>query len=259
MTQRSHILQELEELNSRLPAADPGASQPYQVPAGYFEALPGLLLQRIKALEASTVKEETTHMAPSLSHLPRTLPFTVPDGYFDQLPEQVLARVQAEQEENPADELARLSPLLGGLKKETPYQVPAGYFSEVAVPRSEKPAPVVSLFRRPVIRLAAAAVVTGIIALTAWLFISQGPETGEKAVARFEKNLNKELHKMSDQELSDFIQLTDPEAGLKDEVAAAPAVPELKDWLKDIPEQDLKNFLDETAVSENADESIMLN
>lgn len=260
MTTRDTILKELEALNSRLPGQDPGGNMPFTVPAGYFEKLPDLLLSRVKSLEDSTVQEETAHLSPRLAQERPANPYTVPAGYFENLPARIMARLEAENNLSAGEELAALSPLLSGLKKENPYTVPEGYF-EQALPPQQSAAPagrVISLFRRPLVRLAAAAVVTGIIALTAWLFINAGPETGEKAVARFEKKLNKELEKMSDKELNDFIQLTDPAAALQDEVVVT-NTGDGKDWLKDIPESELKEFLDETAVSDTPEESIMLN
>lgn len=260
MTTRNTILQELEALKSRLPAQDPEGKIPFTVPAGYFEQLPDLLLSRVKAMKASTVQEETAHMAPSLAQGPVSDPYTVPEGYFENLPARIMARLEAEKNLSAGEELAALSPLLSSLKKDNPYSVPEGYF-EQALPPRQTAAPagrVISLFRRPLVRLAAAAVVTGIIALTAWLFINAGPETGEKAVARFEKKLNKELDKMTDKELTDFIQLTDPAAAPQDEVLAT-ATGDGKDWLKDIPESELKEFLDETSASDTPEESIMLN
>ena len=56
MTERNNILQELQELKSSL--ANTGFQNPYQVPAGYFDGLADEILNRIRALEATSASEE---------------------------------------------------------------------------------------------------------------------------------------------------------------------------------------------------------
>jgi len=86
MTQRDTILQELADCGSSLqPAITAG---PYQVPEGYFNALPDVILSRIRTEETTTANEEIAVLSPLLGNLPRVSPFKVPEGYFTPTQEQ---------------------------------------------------------------------------------------------------------------------------------------------------------------------------
>lgn len=259
MTQRDNILQELKELGSTLPAPQPKTG--YQVPEGYFDALAGSVLNRIRASEAAGAREETALLSATLNTVSREMPFTVPAGYFDSLPEEALRASKAANAGTAQEELEALSPLLGKLKKETPYSIPAGYFEkEVAVPAAQHAGGrVISLTHRPWFRIAAAAVITGIILLAGWLILGYN-NSPEKRMARMEKKLNKELTKMSDQELNDFVSYTDPEAGLGEmENVSASATDEVKNMLQDISDKELRDFLEETSDATTAPESSTMN
>lgn len=263
MTPNNNIVQELRDLESSL--ADLSAQNTYSVPEGYFEGLADRVLSRIRAMEAATAAEELGHLSPLLSQLPKTMPYTVPAGYFEGL-ESTLVSVAMYGEQEAAEELENISPLLSGLKKEMPYTVPAGYFDTINVPAvtSQPAAKVVSMgSSRKWFRYAAAAVVTGVIAILGFLYISQdntGNTTGT-SMARYEKSILKEIKKTSDTELNDFVKQFD-EAGLStEETAAADTEKEIKELLKDIPESELKQFLDETADAETStdDGTLLMN
>ena len=70
----------------------------------------------------------------------------------------------------------------------------------------------------------------------------------------------KEIRKTSDTVLNEFVKQFD-EAGLStEETAATDTHSEAKDLLKDIPETELKQFLDETADAETStDETLFMN
>ncbi len=261
MTPKNNIAQELRELESSL--ADLSAQNTYSVPEGYFEGLAKQVLNRIRAMEAATAAEELGHLSPLLSQLPKTMPYTVPAGYFEEM-ESTLVSVAMYGEQDASEELGNISPLLSGLKKEMPYSVPAGYFDSISVPVAEtkQPAKVVSMGgSRKWFRYAAAAVVTGVVALLSILYISQDNtgKTEGTAAAKFEKSMLKEIRKTSDTVLTEFVKQFD-EAGLTtEETAATDTEKEIKELLKDIPENELKQFLDETADAETStDEEILL-
>jgi hypothetical protein len=262
MTPKNNIAQELRDLESSL--ADLSAQNTYSVPEGYFEGLAGRVLSRIRAMEAATAAEELGHLSPLLSQLPKTMPYTVPAGYFEEM-ESTLVSVAMYGEQEASEELRNISHLLSGLKKEMPYSVPAGYFDTINTPVAEthQPAKVVSMGgSRKWFRYAAAAVVTGVVALLSILYISQDNtgKTEGTAAAKFEKNILKEIRKTSDTVLTEFVKQFD-EAGLStEETAATDTEKEIKELLKDIPENELKQFLDETADTETSttDEEILL-
>ncbi len=104
MNSANDIIQELRELNSIL--ADMPRTMPYEVPAGYFDALSGAILQAADGNE---------HHEPAL-HLPKLMPYELPAGYFDALADSVLAQVK--------------EPALP-FTKELPYAVPSGYFDKL--------------------------------------------------------------------------------------------------------------------------------
>lgn len=67
------ILKELREMNSVL--AGLSRDMPFEVPAGYFNNLPGSVL--LRATEKVSLKE-------------KTMPHLVPEGYFDNLPAELI-------------------------------------------------------------------------------------------------------------------------------------------------------------------------
>lgn len=244
MTRKDNILQELSELKSSLGATM--GQNPYQVPAGYFDNLAENVLVKIKALEATTAREELMHLSPLLAGLSKEMPYSIPQGYFEQLTVPVNSQTAAE-------ELATISPLLSGLKKENLYSVPEGYFESLSsAPYSAaiKPqAKVVSITSRRWFRIAAAAVVAGVIVTAGFVLINSNTNKTEKALAKFEKKLQKDLEKTSNQELNEFLELTD--ASLEsNETAVTSTDKDIKEFLKNIPESELKEFLEETSATD---------
>jgi hypothetical protein len=242
MTQNNNILQELVALGSTLP---PTIQNAYSVPDGYFDELIGQVLSRIKAMEAGNAVEELSVLSPLLSGLSKQTPYTVPADYFSGLEQRLLLAVKGT-DQTAQEELESISPLLGSLKKETPYSIPAGYFETLntgmSQPAQQEPAKVISLTSRKWFRYAAAAMITGIVAL-ALVLVFKRPVDPAKDLAKFEKKLNKEIKKTSDKELADFIQYTEA----AQDVAVNVPKEEVKELLKDVPATELQNFLDEIA------------
>jgi hypothetical protein len=262
MTPNNNIAQELRDLGSSL--AGLSAQNTYSVPEGYFDRLAQQVLSRIRATEAATAAEELGHLSPLLSRLPKTMPYSVPAGYFEGL-ESTLVSVAMYGEQDAKEELENISPLLSSLKKEMPYSVPAGYFDTISAPvaANQSTAKVVSMGgSRKWFRYAAAAVVTGVISILGFLYLSNnnsGSTTGT-SVARIQKSMLKEIKKTSDTDLNEFVKQFD-EAGLStEETVSTDTNKEVKELLKDIPETELKQFLDETAETETStDETLLMN
>jgi len=89
-------VKELEEIvpGLNLPPTPP----PYGVPEGYFDQLPGQVLQRIRSLEADPVQEELSELSPLLAAAPRQMPLSAPEGYFDSLSTRIMAGISQAQE-----------------------------------------------------------------------------------------------------------------------------------------------------------------
>ncbi|OSZ78923.1 hypothetical protein CAP35_11930 [Chitinophagaceae bacterium IBVUCB1] len=104
MSSANDIIQELRELNSTL--VDAPRTMPYEVPAGYFDALAGMVVNAVKI----DIQQEP------VLHLPIVMPYEVPDGYFEHLAANVLATIN--------------EPVLSQIKEPT-YIVPEGYFDNL--------------------------------------------------------------------------------------------------------------------------------
>ncbi|UYQ93240.1 hypothetical protein MKQ68_24460 [Chitinophaga horti] len=79
MKKGKDIADELREIAPGMPV--PGHPD-YRVPEGYFDALPGMIMQR---LGATAVQEELEELSPFLAGMPKRTPFEAPPGYFGQL------------------------------------------------------------------------------------------------------------------------------------------------------------------------------
>jgi len=231
MTQRTEIWQELSELQSVLTPATP--IQVYTVPAGYFDGLASRVLSRINAMDTGS-EDELATLAPLLSGLSRKMPYAVPTGYF----EQTIETTGAEEE----------SSLLAAVSKQVPYTVPAGYFdnfSQQVVKRVKPPAKLIPITGRKWFRLAAAAVVAGFIALAAIQFWPSSTRVEN------EQAWSNVIQKANEKDLEDFVQFSD---NTTTAVVVPDKATEEKNMLKDIPDSELKSFLDETE-----DDDVLLN
>ena len=248
MTQKDNILHELNELKSSL--ATINAQNVYTVPVGYFDGLAAQVLNRIKAMEATNVTEELGYLSPMLSNLSKQMPYSVPVGYFEGFEANLLQSVRESNDYQTAkEELETLSPLLNGLKKEMPYSVPQGYFEQLAstITKGEnKPViKVVSITSRTWFRYAAAALVIGLVTITGFLLIGKGEkEPGGKALAK----LTRDIKKMDETQKDNLIDFID--AGMSGQESAQVTSPnnksEVKDLLKGISDEELKDFQEQT-------------
>jgi hypothetical protein len=244
MTQKDNILQELKELNSNLAGH---AQQVYSVPEGYFEGLISELLKRIKAMEAGNAGEELGHLSPYLKSAGTKMPYQIPAGYFEGLAETAIAVAKSNDDRGAKEETETISPLLGSLKKQMPYSVPDGYFETITqkrVAEKNKPATrVISLHQRKWFRYAAAAVVAGLIAVTALLVFNKR-EKSEIILAKVKKDVKK-MDESQKENLIDFI-----DAGMTGEETAQvntqPKSNEVKELLKGVSEEELKDFQEQT-------------
>ena len=261
MTQRNNILQELNELNSQLVNA--GTENIYAVPAGYFDGLIARVMSRIKAMEATNATDELGHLSPVLSRLSKQTPYTVPAGYFEGLSEKMMQSVRESSDyQTVAEETESISPLLAGLKKDMPFAVPQGYFENltgsIATKENKQEAKVISLTNRKWFRYAAAAVVVSVIATIGFVLIKKEKVTpNEDSYAWVKKNIKK----VSTENLEEFIQLADAE---KSVASAEVKTQEVKELIKDVPEDEIQSLLNDVKIleeedSNNASEETLMN
>ena len=250
-------MNELAELGSSLANHDP--QNIYAVPAGYFEGLADQILNRIKALEATNAKEELSYLSPFLSNVSKETPYSVPAGFFQDLSEDVLKRIsEHEDHQTSEEEIETLSPLLSGLKNKNPYSIPAGYFERLETGIEKKETKVISITKRRWYRLAVAAVVIGIVAVSGLaIFRSKQVDPNKNPQAWIEKNVDK---KVSKDKIDEFVKLAEDEsinvAYEKDDVKLS----EIKELMKDVPEKEIEDFLnDAIALESNSDTDGLMN
>lgn len=222
---------------------------PYQVPQGYFDNFAASVLQRIKADEAKSPKEELETLSPLLSGLGKKMPFSTPDNFFEELSDNAVAGAKAIDFVNV--ELENLSPLMRSLKDKQVYEAPAGYFDQL--PRQilqkvkSQPARVVSMsFTRKVVRYAAAAVVAGLVVAAAWLYIGNGKE--ESGLVGIEQ--------ISDEGLESYIENQSSVSPaetmvLADNTNAEIDEEDMKDMLADVSDEELQNYVDQYNAKDN--------
>jgi hypothetical protein len=244
-------LKELEELGSVLTNYNP--QDIYALPAGYFECLADQILNRIKALEANNAKEELSFLSPFLSNVSKEIPYSVPAGFFQNLSEDVLKKIiEHEYHQTSEEEIETLSPLLSSLKNKNPYSIPAGYFEKLETGVEKKETKVISITKRRWYRLAVAAVVIGIVAISGLIiFRTKQVDPNKNPQAWIEKNVDK---KVSKNKLDEFVKLAEGESvnvtSEKDDVKLA----EIKELMKDVPEKEIEDFLnDAIALESNGD------
>src|ERR1051326_1006889 len=150
------IIQELSDIESSLAGID--LQNTYSVPKGYFDGFASQVISLVRNDENPAW----------LSSLPKESPYQVPAGYFEGLEERIMQTIQEHPDyQTSKEKLESISPLLNSLSKRPVYSVPDGYFENFkSEAEQEKPgARVISIAGRKWYRYAAAAVITGIIAL----------------------------------------------------------------------------------------------
>ncbi|HET6768027.1 MAG TPA: hypothetical protein VFH08_11530 [Chitinophagaceae bacterium] len=264
MTNRNTILNELKDLESSLGSYSP--QNLYTVPNGYFEGLPTQILNRIKALEATEAKEELEYLSPLLSTVSKKMPYSVPAGFFQDLGNNIAQQIgeptnHLQKEsfgQTSEEEIESLSPLLSSLKNKNPYSIPAGYFETLETKVDKKEAKVISITKRRWYRFAVAAAVIGIVVIGGLLFMNQGqPDVNKNPRAWVNKNVNK---KVSQEKIDEFVKLAEDESINTTEDNDATKQAEIKELMKDVPEKEIEDFLnDAVALESNGDTDALMN
>lgn len=243
MEPKSAILTELKQISPAV--AEVGFGLPYQVPEGYFEGLAAAILNRIKT-ESLSAGEELQTLSPLLGSVGKKTPYQVPDGYFGELAENVVGGMKAV--DFVKSELQERSLVLEGLKHKNPYQVPTGYFENFAASvlnKIQQPAKVVRMNTvRRFMRYAAAAIITGAIAIGGWFYFNNKPDAATTAatnIAAVDKISDD--NKISDEELTNYLENETLNVAVNtvanDEMDAS----DVKEMLSDVSETELQNYL----------------
>jgi hypothetical protein len=231
MENKQQIEQELREIGVTIGGLR--SVNPYRAPAGYFDALPGMVLEQVRTEAFLQSAGAGTYQTPP--------------GYFDGLAANVLGKIKAGEQFNEARaELAEMAPLLDGISRENIYKVPAGYFAgaDFAAKAMHKEGKVITLrIARKWMQYAAAAVMAGILVSGAFLF------TNDKPGNEIENGVSSEFNKVSEADLEKYLE--NPE-----HFVAAPAATSLateadlavvKTNIQNLSDEELNQYLKENA------------
>lgn len=279
MTTDNNILKELQGISpvvAKLPH-----QLPYAVPVEYFEQFPQQMLNllqsgakrgtgpvqdpdtclsdTIKNLERTSntdpsgepdAADELASLSPLLAGLSRKSPFSVPGGYFDRVPEEINAGLSGIQQANEILDDA-LPSLLESVRHLNPYRVPEGFFEQFPQSLQKKlhqpsGGAVIRSIGSSWVKYAAAAVVTGVIAISTWLYYQ--PATDKVSTNGLAAQLQKEIGQISDEAILEY---TSPTASVYYGTAANGSTElnseDLQYMLGDVSDEALQQYLLEQA------------
>lgn len=229
----------------------PGMSRhtPYQVPEGYFGLLPGIILNAVKASAAPSTQEELQLLSPILGQLQKTSPFTLPETYFNELAAEIVSGIKALDFVN--QELETLPGSMSDIKTTNVYNVPEGYFQHLPVSvlrkakNQQKEKGVMVPFTKRILRYSVAALLTGIIALGAWMYF------GEKPLVNSYREFA-DIKKISDEEIVKYLD-NNTDAFDESTITASFDLEEedVKELLAGLPDEELQRYLDQNSLSKD--------
>lgn len=247
-----NIFNELKEISPLL--ANMERTNIFSVPENYFANFSGEILGKING-------DFSFPMIASEDHA-----FKVPEEYFENLAGNILNKIKNLEAGSDASESEQVSPLLYSLKNKNVFTVPDGYFenlvSIVSDKVSAKPAAKVVSMKSYFWNYAAAAIVTGIIAISS-LWVSnkslQQPSVEQTNVTAFvpasylqealkyknEQQIEEGISRLSDEEIIKYLELTDNDADTKELAVNTDEkdLPSQQDYLLD--EKTLDKYLDQ--------------
>ena len=237
MKNRLTILEELKEISSVLVELQP--LNPYTLPRGYFENFPGLLKDRLNITDPEQFLEKLV-----------VQPFEVPENYFEGLAGNILSRIKTEEQEKEIS-------LPVNYPKSNPYTVPNGYFEEFAASIQQRiqPEPVGKVvqgnFRRNFLKVAAAAILGGIIFLSVFLYQQDKPGITDSTLSKIDQVPLQELERYVDGQAAELPVIS---VFTNDEYVSGDLDAEdMKEFLSDIPDETLQQYLNlnSTVVPDN--------
>ncbi len=233
------------------------------VPAGYFENLSASILDKIKEQQLNIEKSESATISSLLQGVQHSDQFEVPDGYFAELSKDILDKIKEQSATAAMSEHSELSSLLHSIRNINVFEVPDGYFDHVAdhIVGSVRatPAKVVSMPKRKLIfRYAAAAVITGAMALGVYKYaespaVSNIPIDGdyatvnasiEKGKAMSTEQFNEALNNLTKEDITNYLEKngTDYDISLLTPGIDDDELPKKDEYLLD--DKTLENYLD---------------
>ncbi|MBC7937517.1 MAG: hypothetical protein H7Y86_19390 [Rhizobacter sp.] len=187
------------------------------VPEGYFDSLSSNIMARIKA-ENTAQTDESSALIDGIGN---KNVYTVPAGYFEELSSTIMNRIKEKGSSDVITETNNISELVAGIGNKNVFTVPAGYFEDLSGQISatlRNTAKVVQMnSTRKFIKYAAAAAVTGLIAISTIFIINKNESGGvvtastnavmDSAKAIIKTNsFDKEMAGLNDADIVNFLQ-----------------------------------------------------
>ncbi len=220
-----------------------GRKNIYAVPVGYFNNLPAQVVAQLSG-SLETVAAETASTSSLVAAIGKQNVYSLPEGYFNNFETGVRAKLNANN--SVLEETASLSELVAGIGKGNIFSVPQGYFENLVANRVDEQKPVAKVIsmksRTNVFRFAAAAVVTGVIAISAFFMLNNNSNDQSKAQVAVMKEANKiietnsfetEMNNISDAAIVAFLENKgqNVEASLVASLVDDKNLPEADDYL----------------------------
>lgn len=240
----AEILNELKEISPLLATIE--KHNVFSVPDDYFNTLS---LEVIKRSVYADYKDQAINGQ------------SVPDGYFEGLSQSVLNKIKSA-EQSPAEELKALSPMLYSIQNENVYTVPAGYFKNIenTILHTVNPpkAKIVEFKKIPIWKYAAAAIATGVIALSSLITFNSSRQPADKTLQvavstsiktaaqyKNEQQINAAIATLSDDDIIKYLEKTGTDNDNETLASGidAKSLPRVQDYLanENILQQYLRN------------------
>lgn len=232
------ILDELKQLCPSLTGLE--NKMPYIVSPGYFENLPHVLLGKV-SIATSLIGDSTIQN-----------PYTTPEGYFENLSSVITTRVRIEStKEEVFNEMENLFPLLNTLTKQPVFSIPKNYFTtlEPVKPLKIVEKTKVTYFELPrkFMSYAAAAVVTGVLAVGIFFFIGKTDRNAETELTNSGSLYT--IKTLSEQEIINFLKTTSPQEHIVTNIIngnkSGNKNGDIKKLISEMSDKEIKQFLRE--------------
>ena len=216
------------------------------------------------------ISKELREISDLVSDLGKRNPYQVPEGYLEAFPHQMLEEVNKTSRgyniQNAGEEITAISPLLAGLKNKQAFSVPDGYFEQLAntvsaevTNKTHTIAPVFNMGsgNRKWMRYAAAAIVTGVIGISAFFFINRHSPVSEPVAQNNSSVSGSGLKDISDTILSDYLaDIPENQNTIVDSADAAfyntafidISDKDLANMIREIPDDDLFSYQDDIQI-----------
>ncbi len=174
--------------------------------------------------------------------------YTAPAGYFENLETNLMLAVKASADyQTASEELANLSPFLKNLEKINTYAAPSQYFETITFSTSKTNAKVIPITTKKWFRFAAVAGVFGLMVISGLEFINKNKIN---PVSTPHNWVEQKMKKVSTEDISNFINLTEAELNTKENLTLADNSTELELLMKDVSNKEIQQFFDETNFTE---------